>query len=155
VTNIGYGAFFGCFSITNVTIGSSVTTIGHAAFARCTNLTVVLFEGNPPSPGYNVFSFDSKANVYHWPGTTGWDIPFCGLTPLMWKLPAASNFNGNVNLRGYGIPGQSYDIQRSTDLVTWTTISGSIGVTAATNALILYTDNPGSVTTFYRFAAHP
>jgi len=62
--------------------------------------------------------------------------------------------NGNVNLRGYGIPGHRYDVQRSTDLVTWTTISGTDGVTAAANAIILYMDNPGSGTAFYRFAVH-
>jgi hypothetical protein len=63
--------------------------------------------------------------------------------------------NGNVNLRGYGIPGHSYDVQRSSDLVTWTTISGADGVTAAADGIILYTDNPGSETAFYRFAVHP
>ncbi|MGO8927547.1 MAG: DUF4038 domain-containing protein [Limisphaerales bacterium] len=63
--------------------------------------------------------------------------------------------DGIVSLRGYGIPGHSYDVQRSTDLVTWTTISGTDGVTAAADGIILYTDNPGSGTAYYRFAVHP
>jgi hypothetical protein len=62
--------------------------------------------------------------------------------------------NGNVNLRGYGIPGRAYDVQRSTDLLTWTTISGPTGINALGNALLLYTDNPGSGMAFYRFAVH-
>ncbi|MGO8925802.1 MAG: choice-of-anchor Q domain-containing protein [Limisphaerales bacterium] len=62
---------------------------------------------------------------------------------------------GIVNLRGYGIPGHSYDVQRSSDLVNWTTISETDGVTAAADGIILYTDSPGSDTAFYRFAVHP
>jgi hypothetical protein len=78
--------------------------------------------------------------------------------PLRWSSAASisqPDSNGNVTLRSYGIPGHSYDVQRSTDLLTWTTISGATGVTAAANALILYTDNPGSGTAFYRFAVRP
>ena len=59
----------------------------------------------------------------------------------------------NVNLRGYGIPGHNYDIQVSSNMQDWTTLTT---VAAAPNGLILYTDTPplGSGQRFYRFAVH-
>jgi hypothetical protein len=59
----------------------------------------------------------------------------------------------NVNLRGYGIPGHSYDIQVSSNMQDWTTLTT---VAAAPNGLILYTDTSpqGSGQRFYRFAVH-
>ena len=41
VTEIGYCAFYGCSSLTSVTIGDSVTTIGNYAFVYCDSLTCV------------------------------------------------------------------------------------------------------------------
>jgi len=41
VTKIGDGAFWGCTSLTGVTIPNSVTSIDSAAFRNCTNLTSV------------------------------------------------------------------------------------------------------------------
>jgi hypothetical protein len=62
---------------------------------------------------------------------------------------------GIENLRAYGIPTKIYDVLRSGDLVNWTTISGSTGVTAAANALILFTDhNANTSPLYYRFAVN-
>jgi len=41
VTSIGDGAFYGCDSLTNVTIPNNVTNIVETAFAGCTNLTAI------------------------------------------------------------------------------------------------------------------
>lgn len=41
VTSIGNSAFFGCDSVTSITIPESVNRIGNAAFAECTSLTSV------------------------------------------------------------------------------------------------------------------
>jgi hypothetical protein len=42
VTSIGNYAFFGCSSLTSITISDSVTTIGSAAFLGCSSLTKVV-----------------------------------------------------------------------------------------------------------------
>lgn len=60
--------------------------------------------------------------------------------------------NGRVDLRGYGIPARSYDVQVSTNLLNWETLDT---VTAAANGVILYTDtNATSSPRYYRFAVH-
>ncbi|HXI70589.1 MAG TPA: Ig-like domain repeat protein [Verrucomicrobiae bacterium] len=64
---------------------------------------------------------------------------------------------GVVNLVGYGIPSHAYDVQRSPDMTTWTTISlGSnpSGIVAAANGIVLYTDTNPLSTAFYRLAVH-
>ncbi len=41
VTSIGYGAFYGCYSLTAINIPNSVTTIGKYAFCYCYSLTSI------------------------------------------------------------------------------------------------------------------
>ena len=52
--NILYGAFYGCHSLTNVTIGNDVTSIGASAFNSCYGLTTVTI-------GSSVASIDTEA----------------------------------------------------------------------------------------------
>jgi hypothetical protein len=62
--------------------------------------------------------------------------------------------NNRVDLRGYGIPTKSYDVQQSSDLANWNTIS-STPVTAAANGIILFTDpNANTSPRYYRFSVH-
>lgn len=65
----------------------------------------------------------------------------------------ASSFHGTeADLRGYGIPTHQYDVQVSTDMVNWSTLTT---VTAAGNGIILYTNySSPQPTAFYRFAVH-
>ena len=61
--------------------------------------------------------------------------------------------NNSVDLRGYGIPGRSDHVQKSGDLMNWSTIS-STPVTAAANGIFFTDSNANTSPRYYRFAAH-
>ena len=55
VRNIGNNAFFGCTSLTSVSIGNNVKTIGEHAFADCSSLTSVTIGNNVETIGDAAF----------------------------------------------------------------------------------------------------
>ena len=55
VTSIGSMAFRDCESLTSVTIGDSVTSIGSYAFYNCTSLTVINCEAESQPDGWNSY----------------------------------------------------------------------------------------------------
>ena len=103
VKSIGDWAFGWCVSLTNVMIGTNITSIGYATFAYCTGLNRVYFQGNAPSSvGSYVFYDDNNASVYYLPGTTGWGPYFGGCRALMLVPPYGCQVsNGAIAIGGY------------------------------------------------------
>jgi hypothetical protein len=103
VTNIGDGAFAGCFGLTNVTIPDSVTSIGSGAFGGCGVLTSVYFGGNAPAADSTTFGqargfagwISDPATVYYLSNTTGWSNTFAGLITV--KLAGPPQFGATAD----------------------------------------------------------
>ena len=55
VTQIGYGAFAGCSSLTSITILEGVTSIGYGAFSGCSSLTGITIPDSVTSIGDSAF----------------------------------------------------------------------------------------------------
>ncbi len=61
VTDIGNGAFYGCYNLRTVEMTDSVTTIGHIAFGSCDSLSDIKMSENITSIGD--YAFDSCSNL--------------------------------------------------------------------------------------------
>ena len=79
VTSIGSSAFYNCDSLASVTIPDSVTSIGGYAFYFCSRLTSIIFRGNKPNfSGSQWFDcVNSECTAFVRRRSTGWgvDIP--------------------------------------------------------------------------------
>jgi hypothetical protein len=87
MTEIGYGTFIDCSSLTSIVIPKSVTSIEENAFAGCSNLKAVYFEGNAPELREMFFGgmpFVAPSVIYYRPGTKGWTNPWCGRPATVW-----------------------------------------------------------------------
>ena len=59
VTSIGYGAFYGCSGLTELTLPNGVTSIGDAAFSDCSGLTELTLPNSVRSIGDIAFTYCS------------------------------------------------------------------------------------------------
>ncbi|MBO5902393.1 MAG: leucine-rich repeat protein [Tidjanibacter sp.] len=65
---MGNYAFYGCTSLTSVTIGDSVTSIGDWAFFYCTSLTSVYCKPTtPPEGDDDMFSYNASGRKIYVP----------------------------------------------------------------------------------------
>ena len=110
IANIGWGAFYGCSGLSNVTIPNSVTNIGDWAFEDCSGLTSVIFKGNAPIIGNSAFNMVKEGcTVYVRKDSTGWGVEIPGtwnglniqyLTPAVEIAVANETGSGTVEVDG-------------------------------------------------------
>ena len=63
VTNIGYRAFYGCFSLTSIEIPEGVTSIGSEAFYRCCLRSIKIPDGVTSIGSEAFYSCDSLTSI--------------------------------------------------------------------------------------------
>ena len=84
VTSIGDRAFLRCYGLTSLTIPNSVTSIGNSAFSNCSGLTSVSISNSVTSISNRAFYYCSALTSVTIPNgvTTIGDCTFCGCSGL-------------------------------------------------------------------------
>jgi hypothetical protein len=132
VTSIGYSAFYDCWNLTNVMIGKGVTSIGDWAFEDSGSPLTVVCLGNAPQADWRVFNGDDPVTIYYLPDTTGWDVPFAGITAVLWTAPVPpvtltytyiTNSDNTITITGYNGTGGDVTIPDTIDGLTVTGIA--------------------------------
>jgi hypothetical protein len=100
------GAFFDCESLTNVTIGNSVTNMGDWTFGFCPSLMSVCCRGNAPSLGGGNVFYGNLATIYYLAGATNWGPTLDGHPAVLWNpaVPYTYTINSDgitLTITGY------------------------------------------------------
>ena len=93
VTSIGYGAFYGCYSLTAINIPNSVTTIGKYAFCYCSSLTSIDIPNSVTSIGDWAFQGCYSLTAINMPKSITYvaSTAFSGLSSLAFITVASDN----------------------------------------------------------------
>jgi hypothetical protein len=103
-THLGNSVFYGCHSLANLTIPSSITSIGNSTFSYCYSLTGVFFQGDLPTIGSTPF-VSTPATIYYLPGTMNWSTTFGGRPTVLWNPQAeTSDPSFGVQAGQFGFP---------------------------------------------------
>ena len=93
VTSIGDGAFFGCCSLTSITIPESVTSIGDHAFCGCGALTSITIPESVTRLRESTFSLCDSLTAVTFLGDAPQVIAlFSGATPTIYRKPEAKGW---------------------------------------------------------------
>lgn len=69
VKSIGHASFYGCSSMTEITIPEGVTTIGNNVFTSCSALQSVVFPESLTTLGVGTFYYDNGLKSFNWPAS--------------------------------------------------------------------------------------
>jgi hypothetical protein len=137
--------FFGCTSLSYITIPATVTNLGYYAFGE-SSLLGVFFLGNSPSVNPPSQGINYVGSAYYFPGTSGWTTNLGSQPTVLWNpliQKSSSSFGVKTNHFGFTVTGNTNIpilIQASTTLTqpVWTTLQSS----SLTNGSFSFSD-PG------------
>ncbi len=158
-------AFENCTSLTNVTIGAGVTNLGFGMFGYCDSLTNVFFQGNVPTAsgtpgdGGGTSAFYPPQICYYLPGAKGWSNTYQGVPAILWN-PLIQTGNGNFGVQnnhfGFditGTPAIPIVVEAATNLANpvWTRLTN----VTLTNGLFHFSEpaQPSTPNRYYRIAS--
>ena len=150
VTSIGMGAFYGCESLTAITIPNSITIIEDSAFHHCKKLSSITIPESVEIIGDSAFAYCESLKVIAIPNSVKYIgdraffccsslavITFQGAAPWMKGIGLGDNWHfgspakitiGNIMLL---IPGIAFTTSLR-DIINGDTISGLVGISEAT-----------------------
>jgi hypothetical protein len=98
LTTIGFGAFEGCTSLTNIMIPLSVTLIGSWAFVNCNSLTILAEANNPANdPTSPAHGWESNWNGGRPVIWADGDVSDCEVTEVAFATALAGNYPNPFN----------------------------------------------------------
>ena len=131
LTNIGPWAFSNCEKLKSIVFPKTLVSISSSLFSSSTNLRAVYFLGNFPS-SIDSSSIPLNTIVYRMPGKTGWETNNLFSTKVI--LPSVNSSSlttqgnqANFQLKFTSIQGVTYQIQKTQNLIDWSTFQNING----------------------------